>query len=111
MISDLNKLYEAGKKYLEVRIELLKLDARDQLSHYFVKFSFLVGGGLLVLSVLLFLALGLAFYINEVFQSNYLGFFIVAGIFFFVMVLIISLRNNKAIQRIFQTIIDFFIFD
>lgn len=111
MISDLNKLYEAGKKYLEVKIEIFKLDTQEQLSHYFVKFTFLIGGGLLVLSSCLFLALGLAFYINEATQSKFSGFFIVAGLFFIMMLIIISLRNNRKIQRIFQKIIEFFIFD
>ena len=111
MISDIQKLIEAGKKYLEVRIEILKLEIKEEVSDYFVKFTFLVTGVLFLLACLLFLALALAFYINELMLSSYLGFVIVGAVFFVLMVTLIALRNNTFMQKAFEKVIDFFIFD
>lgn len=111
MVSDLQKIIEIGKKYIEVRIELIKLDFKEQMSLYLMKSSFFLATLLIILIIILFLALGLAFYLNELTQSPYNGFFIVAGVFFIAVLMLILFRRSKRLHRIFNRIIDFFIFE
>ncbi len=111
MVSDIHKVIEIGKKYLEIRIELLKLDFKEQASHYLLKTGFLFVSVLIFFVILLFLSLGLAFYLNELTNSSYYGFFIMAGIFFLMAILLLLLRNNKSVHKKFHDILDFFIFD
>lgn len=111
MREDFEKLIEASKKYIEVRIELLKLDIQEESGKYLMRISFLIFILFLFLFSILFVCLGLAFYLNEVMESHYLGFFIIAGFFFAVCMVIYILRNSRRIINFFKNIIDDFIFD
>ncbi len=111
MVSDLQKIIDIAKKYIEVRVELLKLDIKEQSSEYLMKGIFLIGIVLFLLLILLFISLGLAFYINEITNSRYYGFFIMAIFYAIVVLLLFLTRKNKSLQLVFHRIIDFFIFD
>ncbi|QNL22012.1 phage holin family protein [Hyphobacterium sp. CCMP332] len=111
MVSDLQKIIEIAKKYVEVRVELLKLDIKEQSGEYLMKGTFLFGVVLIFLLILFFISLGLAFYLNEITNSRYYGFFILAAFFFIVMILLFLTRKSKRLQLVFHRIIDFFIFD
>jgi hypothetical protein len=74
----LNELVEDIYKYLDIRIELLKLDTEEK----FVKFNLFIFELVIILSMLsiffLFSNLALAFYLNGLLASNFLGFLTVA---------------------------------
>jgi hypothetical protein len=74
----LNELVEDIYKYLDVRMELLKLDTEEK----FIKFNLFIFELVIILSMLsiffLFSNLALAFYLNGVFASHYLGFLLIA---------------------------------
>ena len=111
MVSDIQKLFEIGKKYLEVKVELLKLDVKEQMGHYLMKSSIMLGSFITFLIIILFLALGLAMYLNSIFDNQYSGFFIVASFFTLVVFLLFLFRNNKSLHSFFHRILDFFIFE
>lgn len=87
------ELFYKTKDYVNTRIDLFKLKAINKGSSVFsltVSILFLVG---VCLMVLLFLSAGLAFYLGEVLGSVHLGFFIVAGIYVLIGLIVFLLRK------------------
>jgi hypothetical protein len=111
MTSEIGKFIEITKNYLELKFEIFKLDAQDQVTRYFMRFSYLVASGLILLVTMLFLALGFANYINEILVSKYLGFFIIAFVFFTMLTGMLIIRKSKRLHSLFKKILDYFIFD
>ena len=110
MKENLDKLIDATKKYLEVRIELIKLDIKDETGKYLLRFSFLMMGILLLGSAGLFFSLGLAYYFNRSFQSSFAGFFILAGFFMVLLILLFLLKKGKSAESFLKKMLDYFIF-
>lgn len=80
-IFDFNKLIETVSAFIETKIELLKLDLQEQLVQVMAR---LLAWSVLILSILtavFFLSLGLSVALNEVLESAYWGYFIVAGVY------------------------------
>ena len=92
MLEPLQKLLH---RYLELRIELLETDLKEQAQGLLVKmllaffYLFLASAGLL-LSLF-----GFAYYLNASFKSQYAGFFVIGSLFFvlFAIFLIPSVRR------------------
>lgn len=76
----LNELVEDIYNYLDVRFELLKLDTEERLIKLNVLIIELVISLAFISIFNLFLFLGVAFYLNSIWKSNYLGFFVTAGL-------------------------------
>ncbi|HEY9116815.1 MAG TPA: phage holin family protein [Roseivirga sp.] len=93
-IFDFNKLTETVSAYIETRIELLKLDIKEEMSKAIAKS--MTWGVILIcgLTALLFLSLGLALLFNELLNSGYYGYWIVAGIYLIVAAVIYISRDS-----------------
>ncbi|MFC5410884.1 phage holin family protein [Larkinella bovis] len=81
MLEKLEEIRESIFKYLEARIELFKLETRNQLENVALNAVHGIVLGFLATITTIFLFSLLAAYLNEVFDSRYLGFLIVAGFF------------------------------
>lgn len=80
-IFDFNKLTETVSAYIETRVELLKLDLREQSVKFLAK---LLTWGIVIstaLTAIFFLSLGLTAFLNEVLNSSFLGYVVVAGLY------------------------------
>jgi hypothetical protein len=111
MSSDIQKIISIGKKYLEVRIELLKLDIEEEASKYIFKLS-IYAGILVVLMISLFLAtFGIAVYINQLLDNQFLGFFIISGFYAGIVLILIVLRKNKKLAALTRSFVKFIIQD
>lgn len=98
------------KDYVNTRYELAVLKASDKLAHIgsntisFVPIIFLT-----ILTVFM-LSFGLAFYLNNVFESQYCGFLVVGGGYFVIAFFLICVRKkliakpfrNKIIKELFK---------
>ncbi|NJO03222.1 MAG: hypothetical protein HC880_17440 [Bacteroidia bacterium] len=84
-----DKLIGNLSKYAEVKYQLTKIEAEEKLA----KGTFILGEIVVYLALFgvftLFINLAIAFYINSLYQTNYLGFVMVA---FFQVVLFFLLR-------------------
>ena len=100
------ELLDRFKVHLETRKELLKLRFLDRFSMFLASVTTM---GFLMLSglfVLFFIGIGLAIVINNYMESNYWGYFIVAGVWLVVIVALfinvlrtgIPLFTNRFIQ-------------
>jgi hypothetical protein len=97
----LESLVDRAAEYGKISYELIKLKALDKASE--VVSSVIPHSVVLILlaSFLLFLNLGISFWLGEILGKVYFGFFIVAGFYVFVG-LIIHFFMYKRIKRIIQ---------
>lgn len=104
------RLHDQVEQYVKTSIELYRLKAINTMSGVFAA----VGTGLILwvifLLILLFLSIGAAFYVGKILGSYHYGFFIVAGFYILVGVVIYIYRvkcfteklNNFIIKQIFK---------
>ncbi|MEO8962536.1 MAG: phage holin family protein [Ginsengibacter sp.] len=92
--SNLEELFEKVKVYADTRINLFKLKAINKASSFL---STLVSTLILIailVFVIFFISLAIALLIGEWIGSAYLGFFIVAGIYIIIGLIIYSARSK-----------------
>jgi uncharacterized membrane protein len=75
-----NRLVELITNYLKTQFEIIKLDIQEKLEEILVRIFklFLVATGFAI--TLFFLLLGGSEWINQVFESRFIGYFVMAGI-------------------------------
>jgi len=67
--------------YVEARIELLKVEIREEIAKVLANAIMIIIVAFLALIFLLFVSVGLAHYLNTFFDSAHTGYWIVAGIY------------------------------
>ena len=92
----LNQFKERLLSYIGVKVELFKLDAYERIAKIIAILSHSLILMLLSLFLILFLFFTLAFFLGELFNRTYIGFFIVACIY--LLLFIIAYRMKKWIQ-------------
>ncbi|GEM_PF-3311083 len=93
------------RQYLETRYQWLQLDLTEKLvmvAAYLVVTLIVL---LLGISFLLFISLGFGYFLGEIFKSNSLGFFTVAGIYLMAVILIVVFRKKWIAQPIINVIL------
>ncbi|SHK37562.1 Putative Holin-X, holin superfamily III [Reichenbachiella agariperforans] len=99
---NINKLKEAFADYLKVKIELFKLDMSQHISRVVaqvIAYSIIV---LTALVVLFFISMGLAYLLNEQFQSSYLGFMVVAGAYALILSVVFYFLKSGKLESFFE---------
>lgn len=103
----LDNLIEHASGFIENRIALLKFELREEVAS--VLSRSLIYGFALVFGLLLlfFTSFGLANYLNDVLQSRYVGYWIVAGIYFLLTLILFILRRpiEKSFEKHFMDLI------
>lgn len=90
----LDGLLEHITGYVEDRIELIKLEIREDVSRALSRALVILLMMLFAFMVIIFLSIGLAHYINVYFQGAYSGYWIVAGIYFFFFLIVLVFRSS-----------------
>ena len=105
------KIVENLYEYIDVQLELLKLDTEEKIARLNVIFLEL-GLTIVFLGIfLLFINLGIAFYLSAIFKEIYIGFLLVAGAHLVVWAILLVLiklypeRLKKLLQSVLQGII------
>ena len=93
----LDSLKENLTGYVEARVDLLKLELREDIGKAIIQA--LAIGVIISLAFLaiVFLSLGLALFLNRYFKENYAGFWIVAG--FYLTLFVVSLTFKKQLLQ------------
>lgn len=105
----LNNLSDDAKTYIESEIAYYKLDAYKKLikaTSSLLKFVINVG---IILLIFAFLSIGLGLFLGELFHHYYIGFFIVAGIYLFLLLLSLTLGRpiiEKFVLKIYNRIFE-----
>jgi TRAP-type mannitol/chloroaromatic compound transport system permease large subunit len=84
-----DETYDLVKKYTDDRLLLLKIQSAKKTAKITSKVIFIFIGAILSFFIMLFLGLMLAYFFAEKLNSNFYGFAIVAGIYFFLLLLFI----------------------
>lgn len=100
-IFDFHKVIEAFNGFIETKVEILKLDAREEIGTLIAKLLVLLLIGLFSALVLLFLSLACAYALNDVLESTYAGLLIVGG-FYLVISIVLYSNRKKVIHNIVE---------
>ncbi|HNP96832.1 MAG TPA: phage holin family protein [Cyclobacteriaceae bacterium] len=104
----LDSLVDNLSGYVETRVKLLKLEIKEDIAKVLSK-------GLVHLAIivfaflfLIFISIGFAHYLNAVLESDFQGFFIVAGIYFVLFILFLLFRKSfdKRFEQYFSDLIN-----
>ena len=98
-------LLKSLKEYLELKYKYTKLDITEKL--------LLIAGGIAVFMIIfivlviivLFASISLAFYLSEILKSNYLGFIAISAIYFVLFLIILLFKRILIINPIHQSIL------
>ena len=96
----LDNLIENVSGYMEARLDLYKIEIREDLAKVLARSVIYVGIAGFGFLVLMFLSIGLAHFLNRYFAETYAGFWIVAGIYGTGFLIFLIFR--KSIDRNFE---------
>lgn len=102
---NINKLKEALLGYIEVKLELFKLDMAEHLSKILAQLvAYLVIIVFLGL-VILFLSIASALYLNEILQSSHLGFILVSAFYTVLLICVFILLKTGNLKSFFESVL------
>ena len=94
-IFDNSKLIDLVTKYIKTQLELVKLDIQERLEELLSRIFKFILAAFAVGITLLFLLLGLANFLNDYFESSFIGYMSVSGIALVISLFIIYSLNKK----------------
>ena len=108
--SFLSDLKQVVTEYLEAKIQLVKISSFEKIAKVTATLFSSIVIALTVFFLLLFLSISGGFLFGKLLDSNSLGFLIVVGIYFILLVLIIVFKKNmlekyisdKVIEQLFE---------
>ena len=106
----IGEIVQTIKGIIETRIGLVKQEIQDEFVGILSRLILLIIIGSMLLLVFLFLSLSLAFFLSQVTKSPYLGFLIVALMYFLVVLVLFLSRDSLKIQEKLQAVLKDFIF-
>jgi hypothetical protein len=95
----IESLLEKATEYGKTSFELVKLKALDKTSDVVSSFIPHSGVFILIASFLLFLNLGIAFWLGEILGKTFYGFFVIAG-FYVITGIVVHFLLHKRIKRL-----------
>jgi len=99
----LDNLTETLTGYVEARVQLLKIEVREDIAKAITRALVFAVIILLAFLFIIFFSLATALFINRYFNENYLGFLIVGGFYLTSFVLSLAFRNQlfKKLDKLF----------
>jgi hypothetical protein len=106
----IGEIVQTIKGLIEIRIGLVKREIQDEFVGILSRLILLVVIGCILVFVFLFLSLSLAFFLIQITESPYLGFLLVALIYFLVALVMILTRDSSNLQQWVEVSLKDFIF-
>lgn len=93
--------------YLEARVELMKMEVREEVATVLTRGLVIMVLFLVGFLCVLFLSLGLAQYLNTFFEGEYAGYMLTAGLFGIILLVLVLLRKTlfKMLEKQFVDMI------
>jgi hypothetical protein len=98
MLDEIENIKKDIREYIEVRIDLLRIQAAENISLIISKLMFSVVVLLILSIVILFLSFAFGYFMASILHSNELGFLCVAG-FYLVLLLLFLVFRKRIIDR------------
>ncbi len=106
----ISEIVQTIKGIVEARIGLVRQEIQDEFVGILSRLILLIVIGSMLLLVFLFLSLSMAFFLSQVTKSPYLGFLIVALMYFLIVLVLVLSRDSLKIQEKIQNVLKEFIF-
>ncbi len=106
----IGEIVQTVKGIIEARVGLVKQEIQAEFVGILSRLILLVAIGGMFLLAILFLSFSLAFFLSQITKSPYLGFLIVALIYFVAMLLMILARDSTSMQQKVEPMLKNFIF-
>lgn len=106
----IGEIVQTLKGIVETRIGIVKQEIQNEFVEILSRLILLIVIGSMLLFAFLFLSLSLAFFLSQVTKSPYMGFLIVALIYFLVMLMLILSRDSLRVQDRIENLLKNFIF-
>ncbi len=97
-ILKLDSLVENISGYLENKLELLKIELKEDAADLAAKFTVVLIAAFLMFAFVIFLSLALGIILNLALESDYLGYLLVAATYLLVFILIIALKEKLGLE-------------
>lgn len=104
-IFNVDRLVETVSNYVKVRIDLLKVDLIERISGLAALIITFLIIFMLGLFLMAFASLTLGSFLNEVMDSNYLGFLIITFFYIILLVIVIFILRSGKLQGFLETIV------
>lgn len=98
----LEALIDNLKGYIETKIELLKIEAQEKITTIITIFLVVFCIAIFGVLAFLFLNFGLAYYLNSLLKSEFLGFIILGSFYFIIMLFLIFSVSKGAIHKLIK---------
>ncbi len=99
----LDSLFESLSAYVEARITLIKLEVKEEIAGVMARALMALMLLFIFSMFFLFLNLGIALYLNGLFQEYpYMGFIVVSGFYLLVLFILIILRKTIGLDKIIE---------
>ncbi len=108
MIDELENIKKDIQEYIEVKLDLLRIQAAEIVSDFISKRRFLLVLMFLLSAVILFLSISAAYYMASVLNSTELGFLCVAGFYFIVLLIFIAFRKALIDRPVIKSVMKIF---
>lgn len=106
----ISEIVQTIKGIIETRVGIVKKEIQDEFVGILSRLILLIVIGSMLLLVFLFLSLSLAFFLSQITKSPYLGFLIVALMYFLVVLVLVLSRDSLQIQQRIESVLKDFIF-
>lgn len=94
MLTQLEEIRNTLYKYVETRTDLLEVEVRGYIERIILKLVYVTAILFTFLIVSVFLLILLAIYLNNVLESTFAGYLIVAGFFAIVLLLLFIMKES-----------------
>ncbi len=108
MLEDFDNLKKDFQEYFQVQLDLIRLHTAENISRVFSRAANAAILGYMVFFILLFLSLAAGFFISSRLNSDELGFLIVAGFYFFLLIIFLILRKQIVDRPIIKAVVKLF---
>jgi hypothetical protein len=108
MLEELNNIEKEIPEYIEVQLDIAKLQIAETLSRILNKAVNLAIIGYLLFFILLFLSFAAGYFISSCLKSDESGFLCVAGFYFLLLMIFLIFRKQIIERPIIQAIVKMF---
>ncbi len=99
-------IFKDAGRYVEVKAELLKLKASDKAADTGSAIGAILVVGVVLLTGLLLISTGIAFWLGKLLGEVYYGFFIVGGVYLLAGLILYVFRDNIIRTPLYNSIIN-----
>jgi Putative Actinobacterial Holin-X, holin superfamily III len=108
MLEEIGNIKKDIREYIEIKLDLLKLQAAENISKIISNAAVVIILILFLSLILFFLSFAAGYFMASLLHSNELGFLCVAGFYFLLMLIILIFRKKIIDRPVIKSVIKIF---